>query len=166
MRTSFLSEKKSCNPIDIVEELVLSENWESERRGEDEVVIERPGAGGTFDMFFVWEKDLNCLQISCLLDLYVREENRPQIYEILSLANEQMWMGHFCLWTDENMISYRNAVMLDSDGYADEEQLSEIINQAISECEKMYPAFQFVIKHKASPAEAVRMAVLSPIGTA
>ncbi|MBR6664057.1 MAG: YbjN domain-containing protein, partial [Alphaproteobacteria bacterium] len=131
MRTSFPSPKRGCNPIDIVEELVLSENWESERRGDDEVVIERPGTSGTFDMFFVWEKDVNCLQVSCLLDLYVREENLSDVYKLLALANEKVWVGHFCLWSSENMLSYRNAVMLDKDGYADEEHLSDIISMAI-----------------------------------
>ena len=166
MRTSFFERKKKCNPIDIVEDLILSEHWESERRGEDEVVIECLGSNCKFDMFFVWEREFNCLQISCLLDLYVNEDNFSNIYELLALANEKIWIGHFCLWSSENMLSYRNAIILEEDGYAEEERLSELISLAIRECEKMYPAFQFVIKHKGTPSEAIKMAILSPIGNA
>jgi hypothetical protein len=46
------------------------------------------------------------------------------------------------------------------------EQLEDLLDVAIQECERHYPAFQFVIWGGRTPEEAMQAAMLEPMGEA
>ena len=42
---------------------------------------------------------------------------RPDGYhELVSLVNEQMWLGHFDIWSNGGVLLYRNGTMLGDEG--------------------------------------------------
>lgn len=167
MRTSFShSNLSKTNPIDMVEEIVLSEDWSVERRGDYEVAVTRTAKDGCFDMFFTWLREFNCLQVSCLLDVYIKKNEQPLVFEALAKINEQLWSGHFSFWADEEFIVYRNSLLLDKDGTADETMLSEMISLAVEESERMCPIFRFILESKVPMEQALAFALMSPQGEA
>ena len=44
--------------------------------------------------------------------------------------------------------------------------MEDLLETAITECEKFYPAFQYVIWGGKDPAEAIEASILEPVGEA
>jgi hypothetical protein len=61
---------------------------------------------------------------------------------------------------------YRHAFPLRGAGQIKPQQVEDLLEVAISECEKFYPAFQFVIWGGKDPQEAMEASVLETIGEA
>ena len=70
------------NPIDVVEQIFHHRSFELERRGNNEVVIELQGKWKEMLVFFAWEENLRCLQISCFMDIEINVENKAKIFEL------------------------------------------------------------------------------------
>ncbi|MFR8206853.1 MAG: YbjN domain-containing protein [Alphaproteobacteria bacterium] len=54
-------------------------------------------------LFFAWEANMQCMHLSCLMDIETKIEDRSKIFELLALVNEELWVGHFSYWTEQNM---------------------------------------------------------------
>jgi hypothetical protein len=83
-------------------------------------------------------------------------------------VNEQLWLGHFELWSGSGLIVFRHAALVDSgdgDGLSFE-QAESIVEAAIEECERFYPVFQFVLWGGKSPSEAIAAALIDTAGEA
>lgn len=154
------------NPIDILEDMISSKSWLFERRSLDEIVIEVQGKWDDMLLFFSWEKNMKALHISCLMDIRSEDKNKPQIYELLAVANDQLWVGHFGLWHEENMPVFKHSILIDKTSNLMPERLDEVMNIAIKECEKFYPAFQNIIWNGKSQDETINALLLETIGEA
>ena len=87
------------------------------------------------------------------------------VHGLLANINERLLIGHFELWSEDGMPVFRHAVLSREAG-ADLEILEAIVDIALSECERYYPAFQFVVWGGRKPDEALSMAVLETVGEA
>ena len=154
------------NPLLLVEDIARTNDWHVERRSDDEVVVEIPAHWCTYLVYFTWREDAEALHIACCYDLFVPEPLRPRIYELLAKCNEQLWLGHFGLWLDENMPLFRHTLLFGGDVPPMVEQFEELIDIAISECERYFPAFNFVLGQGKTPDEALTHSMLEPVGQA
>jgi hypothetical protein len=152
------------NPIDLIEEVIASKEWVWDRRCETELAVEAPGSWCDYGMFYAWSEDLNALHFSCALDMRVQNKLMGQIYELLAKLNERLWMGHFAIWVEEGIPMFRHTVRLN--GCVDTAAISELMDLAISECERYYPAFQFVIWGGRTPEDAIASSLLDTVGEA
>ena len=143
------------NPIDVVESFFCNKSFELERRGNNEVVVEMQGKWKEMLIFFAWEENLKCLQISCFMDIEINIDNRAKIFELLALANADLWMGHFSYWMEQNMPVYKHSVILNDDRQSFEEKIEQMINISIKECERMYPIFYAVLTKGVEPHTAL-----------
>jgi hypothetical protein len=94
------------------------------------------------------------------------EERRAATLEALALINEQLWMGHFELWSASGMILYRHATLIGGDGTLPLATADTLVQTAIDECERFYPVFQFVLWGGKSPSEAIAAALIETRGEA
>lgn len=156
----------SGNPIDLVEEIVIANDWAHDRASEDELIVEITGRWCDYRLYFLWQEELTALHFSCGFDLKVPKRRRGPLYELLALANERLWLGHFDLSSEDNQPTFRHAVPLRGARGAAVEQLEDLVDVALNECERFYPAFQYVVWGGKNPAEAVTAACLDPIGEA
>ena len=148
----------SFNPIDTVETIFGGKSLEFERRNPNEIVIEIQGKWQNMLLFFAWESRLKCLQISCFMNIENKSCNTAQIFELMALINEDLWLGHFSYWSEHNIPVFKHTVIIDSPDCSFEEKISQIIDIAITECEQMYPVFQAVITQNI-PAKQVLMSL-------
>src|SRR5262249_59029613 len=102
----------------------------------------------------------------CGFDMKVPKNRRAPIYELLALANEKLWLGHFDISAEDNSPAFRHAVLLRGVLGASVEQVEDLVDIAVSECERFYPAFQLVVWGGKPPSEAMEMAMIEPIGEA
>ena len=154
------------NPIDLVEEIVLANDWAHDRASEEEMVVEISGRWCDYRMYFLWQEELSALHFSCGFDMKVPKRRRGPLYELLALANERLWLGHFDLAAGDTSPTFRYAVLLRGQGSASSEQVEDLVDIAVSECERFYPAFQLVIWGGKPAAEALAVAMIDPVGEA
>lgn len=155
-----------ANPLDTVEEIISANEWPCDRTSDDELVAEVPGKWGDYRIHFAWTADMSMLHFSCALDLKVPRQSRTAINELLALANERLWLGHFDLSSEDGLPMFRHAVPLRGARGVSVEQLEDLVDVAINECERFYPAFQYVVWGGKSPIEAVTVACIDPVGEA
>ncbi|HWK44146.1 MAG TPA: YbjN domain-containing protein [Stellaceae bacterium] len=156
----------ATNPIDIVEEIVQANEWPHDRTSDEEMVVEISGRWCDYRLFFVWQEEISAMHFSCSFDMKVPKARKPSVYELLAVVNEKMWLGHFDLCSDQSLPMFRHAILLRGALGASVEQLEDLVDMALTECERFYPAFQLVIWGGKSPEEAVIAAMIEPVGEA
>ena len=154
------------NPLDIVEEIINAHEWPFDRANDDELMAQIPGKWCDYRLYFAWSSDMSALHFSCALDLKVPHHRRAATNELLALTNERLWLGHFDLSSEDNQPTFRHAVPLRGARGAAVEQLEDLVDVALNECERFYPAFQLLLWGGKSPDEAVAAAMLETVGEA
>ncbi len=154
------------NPLDVMEDIVRSNEWLFDRSSEEELLVEMSGRWCDYRMFFVWRDDVKALYYTCSLDIKVVPKKRGEITELLSLINERMWFGHFELCSDSNTPMFRHTMLTRGWSGASVEQLEDLVEIAVAECERFYPAFQYVHWAGYNASQAIEATMLDPIGEA
>jgi len=154
------------NPLDVLEELVSANDWAFDRHSEWELLIEVAGRWCGYHMYVVWDRHLNAMVFTCQLDLRVPETRRAAVFELLISVNESLWLGHFDFVADDASTMYRYAIPLRGAPGLSVEQLEDLVDVAMQECERFYPALQLVVWGGRSVAEAVMVARMDTIGQA
>lgn len=155
------------NPIDIIEDIFATQSYEFERRDRNEVVVEIEGKWNNMLLFFSWEENMRCLHLSCLMNIQSNVENRSKVFELIALANEELWLGHFSYWTEQNMPVFKHSILLDNDEEsAIESKIAQIIEIAVKECERMYPVFNVVLTKGMDPRQALYPMLMNTVGNA
>ncbi len=163
--TMALIDEASPNPIDLIESIAAVREWSFERRGDREMAVEVPGHWCDYGLFFAWSEDLDALHFSCAFDMRVPKGRRGEIYELLALLNERLWVGHYALWIETGIPMFRHTVLLGGQEMS-RGSVEELVEVAVNECERFYPAFQFAIWGGKTASEAVDAALLETAGEA
>ena len=163
---SSFSTEHVANPLDIVEQVISANDWVFDRRTDSEMAAEAPGKWCDYGLYFSWSQDISAMHFTCAFDMKVPEKRRSALYELLALANEKLWIGHFGMDCDNGMPLFRHSVLLRGASAASAESLEDMVDIAITECERFYPAFQFVLWGGKSPADALLAAMLECVGEA
>lgn len=160
-------ERETSAPIDMLEHYFNAHGWAYER-GEEEIVATFQGSWAQYELRAIWREDDHVLQFLALPDIRVPSDKRAATYETIGLINEQLWLGHFELWTSSGLVLFRHAALLDAeDGGALTLQLAEtLVEASIEECERFYPVFQFVLWADKTPQEAIAAALIDTQGEA
>lgn len=159
-------EREESAPIDMLAALFEARGWAFEYVSDDEVSAEYKGSWTSYQMRAIWREEDCVLQLLILPDVVVGKEKRTAVYEALGLINEQLWLGHFDLWSSNGMVLFRHAAIMPANGLLGIEQAQTMIDSAIDECERFYPVFQFILWGGKSPTEALASALVDTYGEA
>ncbi len=154
------------SPLDLIEHVISDSGWPSDRQGDEELTFNIAGNWCEFHLWFSWRHDLGALHFSCAFDFRAPERMKPQVHTLLALLNEKLWIGHFDLWPDEGMVMYRHAMLLRGEATVNSRQVEDLIDIALNECERFYPALQFVLWGGKSPEDALASIMLETMGEA
>jgi hypothetical protein len=160
------TETVSTSPIDLIEEIVEANEWPHDRSGDDEIIVEVSGRWCDYRLLFVWQDDLAVLHFSASFDMKVPKGRRTVIHELLATVNEKLWLGHFDICAETSLPMYRHALLLRGTSGVSVEQVEDLVETALTECERFYPAFQLVIWGGKAPDEAITAAMIEPMGEA
>lgn len=153
-------------PVDMLASLFDARGWQYEFVADDEILGEVQGSWASYQLRAIWRAEDNVLQLLCLPDIRVAEDKRQAVFEVMALINEQLWLGHFDIWSNGGVLLYRHGLMLGDDGLLSLSQAQAVIEAAIDECDRFYPAFQFILWGDKSPAEALASALVDAHGEA
>lgn len=158
--------ERNANPVDVIEHVAALEDWSFERSGDDEITVSITGRWSEYHVSFSWMEDVEALHLACAFDLRVPEPRRAEAMRLLTLVNEQMWLGHFDLWSGEGVVMYRHALLLAGGADPSARQVEAMLTVAIEACDRYYQAFQFVVWAGRSAPEALEGALFETAGEA
>lgn len=156
----------SSHPIDVIETMVANNDWPFDRCNDKEMAVQVPGRWCDYSLYFAWNEEVGAVHFTCAFDMRVPKEHRTALHALLALVNEKMWLGHFGLWSEEGLPMFRNAIPLRGTFGPSMEQIEDLVETAIEECERFYPAFQYVIWGGKSAEDAVMAAMVDTVGEA
>lgn len=161
-----ISEERQSNPVDVIEQIAALNDWAFERAGDDEITISVGGGWADYHVSFSWMEEREAIHLACAFDLKVPEARRLEVIRLLSAVNEQLWIGHFDLWSAEGMVMYRQALLLSGGAEPNSSQVERLLMTAIEACERYFQAFQFVVWAGKTAQEAIETVLFETAGEA
>jgi hypothetical protein len=154
------------NPLDVVERMAAGNDWPFERADEDEIGLVVTGRWTNYQVSFTWMRDIEALHLACAFDMKVPDPRLFEVQQLVALINEQLWIGHFDVWTQNGVVMFRHALVLAGGVPASGRQCEVVLGSALDACERYFPAFQFVIWAGKSAREAMDSAIFETSGEA
>ena len=161
-----IEEGDDAAPMEMLVQLFEAHGWPCEFVNDEEVCGEIQGSWTTYQLRAIWRAEDRVLQLLCLPEIRVPEDKRQAAFELLALVNEQLWLGHFDIWSSGGVLLYRHGLMLGDDGLLSLPVAQMAVESAVVECDRFYPAFQFVLWGDKKPAQALEAALVDPAGEA
>lgn len=162
----FETEDRQSNPVDMIEQIAAVHDWSFERSGDDEITISVGGGWCDYHVSFSWMEDMEAVHLACAFDLKVTDPRKTEVMRLLSLVNEQLWIGHFDLWGKEGVVMYRQTLLLAGGAEPNSAQVEGLLENAIESCERYYQAFQFVVWAGKPAQEALDTVLFETVGEA
>ena len=107
--------EEDAAPVDLLVALFEARGWPCESTA-TEMSGEIQGSWTKYQLRGIWRPEDMVLQILCLPDIRIAKDKLTPAYELVSMINEQMWLGHFEIWSNGGVLLYRNATILGDDG--------------------------------------------------
>jgi hypothetical protein len=164
--TETCADDRPEHPVDVVERLAAINEWAFDRAEDDEISILVSGAWANYEVAFTWIPEVESLHVACSFDLKAPPRKRSTIGELTQLINEQLWLGHFDLWSQQNLVMFRHSLCLAGGAPANDAQCGAVVKAAVNACETYYQAFQFVLWADRDPREALTFAAFETSGSA
>ena len=105
-------QERASNPLDVLEQIVAANEWAFDRRSEGEMAAEAPGKWCDYGLYFSWSPEISAMHFTCAFDLKVPAPRRNALFELLALANERLWIGHFGMDSEDGTPIFRHSVLL------------------------------------------------------
>ncbi|HLS69109.1 MAG TPA: YbjN domain-containing protein [Kiloniellales bacterium] len=156
----------SHNPLDLFEELASENDLIHDRSSESELVVQLTGKWSDYHICAVWQADTGAMYLSCQIDSRIPPNRKAAIYELLARVNEKLWLGHFEYAAEEGVVIFRHTIPLRGTVGASVEQLEDLTETALDECERLFPALQLVIWGGQSVDEALEATLMETVGEA
>jgi hypothetical protein len=159
-------QERLSHPVDVIEQIAALNDWSFERAGDDEITISIAGNWSDYHVSFSWMAEREAIHLACAFDLKVPEARKFEVMRLISTVNEQLWIGHFDLWSDEGLVMFRQALLLSGGADPNSQQVERLLVTAIEACERYFQAFQFVVWAGRSAAEALESVLFETAGQA
>jgi hypothetical protein len=157
---------EDLHPIDIVETLAESNDWEFDRVTDDQIAMAVEGQWRTYSLTLAWSPQDETLRLICTFEMEPPEVRMAELYEVLNRCNDMVWTGAFTYWAEQKLMVWRYGLVLAGGQYACAEQIDRLIASAVMAAERFYPAFQLVAWADHSPADAMKVAIAEAYGRA
>ncbi len=165
MQLAHIDDSFVDHPIDLFESLAAHHEWPCERGTEDDLNLCIAGTHCDYHIAVSWRPDLGGLHLACVFDHRVPNTKRGDVFELLALINEQLWLGHFDVWSSDGALLFRTTLLV-SQGVVSEQQCLDLVSHALETCERFFPAFQFLVWAGYSPREALEGSLFETRGDA
>ena len=154
------------DPLDVVEHVLSAENLDFDRTEDGDLAFALAGDWKDYELWFAWRPEVDCLPLCLSLDMKADREQRAAGFELLSLINQRVWLGHFELWPDEGEVVFRHAMAMPSGDRPTLSQAASMIDAAVEAADRFYPAFDFLVSGCHSPEDAIAACMFETVGEA
>ncbi|MGR6430197.1 YbjN domain-containing protein [Rhizobium sp. PAMB 3182] len=158
--------ERQSNPVDMIEFVASNNDWSFERSGEDEIAMTVEGRWADYHVSFSWMEEFEALHIASAFDIKVPESRVNEVIRLLSHINGQVLMGHFDLWRNEDVVIFRQSLLLSGGAEPTNQQVEVLLSNALETCEAYFQAFQFVVWSGMDAASAMAAVLFETVGEA
>lgn len=135
------------NPLDSVEEVLVSHNWSFNRMTDEELIVEVEGKSCSYKVFFIWQEDMAALQFCAQYDVELPSETIKAAGDILRNINENLWMGHFDLPNATCRPSFRHTCLLSGmSATCGPDHIEDLVEISLAQCERYFPVFDLLAR--------------------
>lgn len=157
---------RQSNPVDMIEVVAASNDWAFERSGEDEIAMTVEGRWADYHVSFSWMEEFEALHLACAFDIRVPDARVNEVIRLLSHINGQVLMGHFDLWRQEDVVIFRQSLLLAGGAEPTSQQVEVLLSSALDACESYFQAFQFVVWSGMDAKNAMEVVLFETVGEA
>ena len=119
-----------------------------------------------YRLYFSWSEQVKAINFTVTFDIKFPESKSKTAYELLALINEKLWIGHFDITSKNGIPAYRHTVLKPYGNEILYNQLEDLVDIGIYECEKYYPAFHIILFEDNNPQEALKLSLIDTVGRA
>ncbi len=152
--------------LTLLQQLAERHDWHLEHRINGDMVMEVVGDHASYSIQFSYSEEYQSLHLTCSMDMCLPITNGAQIHDLLAAINAKLWIGHFAIMAGGNQPSFRQTVLMIGPDDAKLQEIEEIIEVAIGECDRFYPAFQFAGINGMPGHDAMTCALMECVGEA
>ncbi len=158
--------ERQSNPVDMIEIVAASNDWTFERSGEDEIAMTVEGRWADYHVSFAWMEEFEALHLACAFDIKIPDMRVNEVIRLLSHINGQVLMGHFDLWRQEDVVIFRQSLLLAGGAEPTNQQVEVLLSSALEACESYFQAFQFVVWSGMDAKKAMEVVLFETVGEA
>lgn len=151
--------------LDVIERLAERNGWALEQTAAGDLTLDCTGEWGEYLIQFTWSREHRSLHISCDINFIAPEKANADLHSLVNMINARLWIGHFAL-NQQHRISYRHTLIVPNASEQKAGEAEDIIQTALGECDRFYPAFQFVAFQGMSADQAMTSALWECAGQA
>lgn len=155
------------DPIDVAEAVLGSdERFVTERGDDGDLTFAFKAAWCEVTGFFCWREELPAVLLTVTFDLRAPPSRMGEAARLVTLINENLWLGHFDLWSEDGAVVFRHAVPMIGRGELNAGEVQAMLAAVMDSADRFYPAFDFMLRCGSSPEEAMEMALFETAGEA
>ncbi len=160
-------EEVLADPMDMIEAIVGSDDRFSVARADDgDVQFCFQGVWTEAAGYFSLRDELPAVLYTLGFDLMAAPDRRTDAMRLAAMINENLWLGHFDVWSDDGSIVFRHSLPMIGRDELSAGEVQALLAAGLDAAERFYPAFKFVIEQGHSPEEAVAAAMFETAGEA
>jgi hypothetical protein len=157
----------ASDPMDTVETVLGSDDrFKCERADDGDVHFSFKGSLGETVGYFSFRDELPALLFTLGFDLQAPNSRRAEAVRLASLINENLWLGHFDVWSDDGTIIFRHAMPMIGREEISIGEIQAMLAAGLDAAERFQPAFHFLILGGMSADDASAAALFETCGEA
>lgn len=155
------------DPMDTVESVMGSDDrFQCERAEDGDVHFTFKTSWGESVGYFSFRHELPALLFTLGFEIQAPISRRVETMKLASLINENLWLGHFDVWSDDGTIIFRHAMPMIGREDISIGEVQAMLAAAMDAAERFSPAFQYVILGGMSAEDSSAAALFETLGEA
>lgn len=116
--------------------------------------------------YFSYRHELPALLFTLGFDIQAAQSRRTEAVKLAGLINENLWLGHFDVWSDDGTIIFRHAMPMIGRDEISVGEVQAMLAAALDAAERFQPAFHFLILGGMTAEDAAQAALFEVSGEA
>jgi hypothetical protein len=158
---------EGSDPMDTVEAVIATDERFTSERGEDgDVHFSFKCAWGETAGYFSYREELPALLFTLGFDLQAPKSRLVEATRLAAQINENLWLGHFDVWSDDGTIIFRHAMPMIGRFEISVGEVQAMLAAALDAADRFQPAFHFLILAGMAAEDAAQAALFETAGEA
>lgn len=155
------------DPLETVERVIESDDrFQFERAEDGDVHFTYKTSYGECVGYFSFREELPALLFTIGFDLQAPPSRRDEAIKLAARINENLWLGHFDVWSDDGSIIFRHAMPMIGREDISIGEVQAMLAAALDAGERFRPAFHFLILAGMKAEDAASAAMFEVVGEA
>lgn len=168
MELSFEHDSEDLDPMELVEAVMAGDDRFTVSRDEDgDVQFNVMGAQAEAAGQVSWRGELPAVLFTLAFPIQAPKERMDAFRQLAALINENLWLGHFDIWSDDGGVVFRHAIAMIGRSELMEGEVHAMMAACLDAADRLQPAFALLLANPGcSPEDAADAALLDVVGEA